>query len=214
MKVLITLGPTQEPIDAVRYVTNASSGKMGLALARESISRGHETAIISGPVGISLPSDAKIVRVRTAEEMINSTLNELENDYQILISTAAIADYSPEKIETGKIKSDEEELTIRLKPTQKLTRIARQKFPELFIVAFKAEYGVTRDELINRAVSKLESENLDMIVANDIKNNGFGSDSIEVYVIDKDGNEFYIPKSSKENVAGEIWDIINKNISE
>lgn len=211
MKVLITLGPTREPIDAFRYITNSSSGKMGLALARESISRGNKTTIISGPVEILLPSDAKIVKVRTAEEMINSTIIELSRDnYQIFISTAAIADYAPERVEKRKIKAGKDDLILKLKPTPKLTGLAGEKFPELFIVAFKAEYGLPKNELVERAYGKLKSENLNLIVANDIKKNGFGSDKTEVFVLDKDGRKIHIPKNSKEMVAGRIWDVIEE----
>ena len=113
MKVLITLGPTQEPIDEVRYITNASSGKMGAALAREAINRGHKTTIVAGPVAIELPMNAKIIRVRTAKEMTDESLKELEHGYDVLVSTAAIADYSPEFC-SGKIKSGGGDLTLTL----------------------------------------------------------------------------------------------------
>lgn len=212
MKVLITLGPTQEPIDAIRYITNASSGKMGAELAREAIKRNYETTIVAGPVDISLPEDAKLIQIRTADEMINSTLKELKKNYQIFISTAAIADYTPVKIEKGKIKSNGKELILKLKSTKKLTMLVRKKFPRLFILGFKAEYNVSKKELLKRAYRKLKNENLNMIIANDVKRNGFGSDKIEVFVLDGD-NEIYIPKNSKRIVAKKIWNIIEKKIS-
>ncbi len=212
MKVLITLGPTQEPIDSVRYITNASSGKMGAELARESIFRGNKTTIISGPVEIPLPSDAKIIKVRTAEEMIDSTMKELRKDYQILISTAAIADYTPERIDGGKIKSNKGELILKLKPTPKLTGLAKEKFPELFIVAFKAEYGISKKELMERAKGKLEKENLNLIIANDVKKNGFGSDKTEVFVIDDKNSKIHITKNSKKIITKRIWDVIEEKL--
>lgn len=211
MKILITLGPTQEPIDAVRYITNASSGEMGAELARESIFRGNKTTIISGPIEIPLPSDAKIIKVRTADEMINSTMKELRKNYQIFISAAAIADYTPERVEKGKIKSGKDNLILKLKPTPKLTGLARIKFPDLFIVAFKAEYGISKKELMERAKGKLGKENLNLIIANDVKKNKFGSDKTEVFIIDKD-KEIHIPKNSKRAIARRIWDVIEEKI--
>lgn len=212
MKVLITLGPTRELIDAIRYITNASSGKMGTELAKESIFRGNKTTIISGPVEIPLPSDAKIVRVRSAGEMINSTMKELVKNYQIFISAAAIADYTSEKVEKGKIKSGKWNLILKLKPTPKLTGLARIKFPDLFIVAFKAEYGISKKELMERAKGKLQKENLNLIIANDIKKNKFGSDRIEVFIIDDENNEIHVPRNSKRAIARKIWDVIEKKV--
>ncbi|MBN2014986.1 MAG: phosphopantothenoylcysteine synthase [Candidatus Altiarchaeota archaeon] len=209
MRVLITLGPTQEPIDEVRYITNASSGKMGTALARESIKRGYETTIVSGPVDIRLPGKAKILKIRTAEEMTKATLKELDRGYDIFISTAAIADYSPGS-HKGKIRSSTEELTITLKANPKLTRKVREKFPGLFIVAFKAEYNVLKDSLIESAWSKLKKEGLDLIVANDLQKVGFGGDKTEVYVVNKRKKIDYIPLKTKNNIAKDIWAAINK----
>ncbi len=210
MKVLITLGPTQEPIDSVRYITNASSGKMGVALAEEAIRRGYEVTLISGPVNIRLPKNSKIFRVRTAKDMISTTLNELQNNYDLLISTAAIADYTPVKIKDKKIKSGKEILGIELVPTKKLTKEVRKNFPYLFIVAFKAEYDLTEKELIERARSKLREEHLNLVVANDLKKNGFGSDTTEVIVINKKGDRFHLSRDTKGDIAKGIWRIVDK----
>lgn len=209
MKVLITLGPTREPIDEIRFITNASSGKMGSMLAKEAISRGYETTIVSGPVNISLPDKAKILPVRTAGEMIETSLNELRSSYDIFISTAAIADYSPEFRE-GKIKSGTRDIRIKLMPNPKLTRLARENFPNLFIVAFKAEYNVSADKLAESAHLKLKREDLNLVIANDIKKCGFGSDMIEVYLVNKEGRVTYMPLNSKDNIAEGVWDFINE----
>ena len=250
MNILITLGPTQEPIDAVRYITNASSGRFGVLLAREAINRGYETTLIAGPIHIPTPREAKVYRVRTADEMTDKTLTELSKaksgrGYDVFISTAAIADFTPDvscDSYEGKIKSGGE-LVILLKPTRKLTRMVRQKFPGVFIVAFKAEYGVSVAELTGSAKSKMENENLDMIIANDIKKNRFGSETTEVYVInkneiinidnripnkkfinkkhekfknhtnDKQVGAVHIPSNSKKIIARKIWDIIDERLS-
>ncbi|HEX54839.1 MAG: hypothetical protein DRO90_03245 [Candidatus Altiarchaeales archaeon] len=210
--VLITLGPTREFIDPVRYITNASSGKMGKCIAEEALSRGYEVTIISGPVNIELPESARLINVTTAMEMINSTLSELENGYKILVSTAAIADYSPE-FRAEKIKSDKNELNIRLRLNPKLTKLARKRFPELFIVAFKAEYNMPEEKLIEIAEKKLIDENLNIVVANDISKNKFGSDYSDAYIINEN-EKIYIEKCSKREISRRIWDIIEMKLKE
>lgn len=211
MRVLITLGPTQEPIDEVRYITNASSGKMGLALAKESIRLGNETTIVAGPVELSLPKEAEVIRVKTAEEMIKESLKELKKGYDIFISAAAIADYTPE-FHKGKIKSGSGYINLKLKENPKLTALARKKFPNLFIVAFKAEYGLTKKKLLDSASSKMNKEKLDLVVANDIKKTGFGKDKTEVYILNKKKGCVFIPIQTKDNIAKAIWSAIGKEI--
>ncbi|MEM4347820.1 MAG: phosphopantothenoylcysteine decarboxylase [Candidatus Altiarchaeota archaeon] len=214
MKVLITLGPTQEPLDSVRYITNASSGRMGKCLAEEAIKRNFSTTIVSGPVNLNLPEKAKIFHVRTAEQMIRRTILELKKGYDILISAAAIGDFTPVKVKEGKIKS-EKEIQLTLKPTPKLTKIAKEKFPEIFVVGFKAEYKPSREELIKKGFEKLISENLDLVIANDLSES-IGSKSCEVYLIDKKEVE-YLPLNAKEIIAKKIWDkvldMLSKNES-
>ncbi len=212
MKVLITLGPTQEPIDAIRYITNASSGKMGAALAKESVSRGYETTIVSGPVNIKLPGKARVLRIRTAEEMRETSLKELKRGYDIFISTAAIADYTP-VFHEGKIKSGKPDWIIKLRENLKLTRCVKERFPELFVVAFKAEYNTSKESLVESAWSKLKCEGLDMIVANDLKNTYFGDNKTEVYIINKEKKIIYIRPKSKNNTAKDIWKSIEYEVA-
>lgn len=213
MKVLITLGPTQEPIDDVRYVTTGASGKMGAALAKEALSRGHKVTIVAGPVSIELPCDAKILRVRTAKEMTSAALKELARGYDIFISAAAISDYTPAVKRKGKIKSGKGPLTIELAPTKKLTQDARKRFPSLYIVAFKAEYGVGEKELLKRAETKLQKEGLDLACANDIKKNGFGSDVNRITIIDKKCKITHLPENTKDVAAKGIWNEIEVSYS-
>ena len=208
--MLITLGPTQEPIDSIRYITTGSSGKMGAALAEEAIRRGHKTTIVAGPVNISLPPDARVLTVKTAAEMTQITLKELKKGCDILISSAAIADYTPAKKARGKIKSGQKNLKIELVPTHKLTREARKKFPHLYIAAFKAEHSVADKELIKSAEDKLHKESLNLIAANDIGLYKFGSDDNAVTLINKTGIIARTGKESKKKIAEKVWDIIEK----
>jgi len=209
MRALITLGPTQEPIDSVRFISNASSGKMGLALAREGKKRGHEVVVVSGPAGVEIPDEIKVINVKTAEEMVNSALGELKGGYDLMISAAAIADYSPE-FQQGKMDSSKE-VMLRLKPTPKLTRLAREKFPGMFIAAFKAEVNLPEEELLERARKKLSSEKLNLVVANDIGRNIFGSEKTEVWILN--GKEVrHVPPADKASIAGEIWNAIEAAI--
>lgn len=210
MKVLITLGPTQEPIDSIRFITTGSSGKMGCFLASEGLKRGHAVTIVAGPVNIELPDGSSILRVRTAAEMTDTTLKELKKGFDLLISTAAIADYTPSKKAEGKIKSGKKDLKIALVPTLKLTKEARERYPKLRIMAFKAEHAVSEKELIRCAQSKLAKENLDLIAANDIGKNAFGSNVSEVTVLNRGGILWKSTKESKEKIAKRIWDIIEK----
>ncbi len=204
-KVLITAGPTQEPIDDVRYITNASSGKMGAALANEAIRLGYDATLVHGPVSIKLPECRKI-RVRTAQEMIDAVMGELKKHrHSIMISTAAISDYAPEKV-CGKIKSGKcMELT--LTPTPKLIDEARKMRPSLFIVAFKAEHGMRKDELEAVAKDFLKKKKLDMVVANDVSKNVFGSDEAEAIVVRKETAKDF-GRCSKESLAKYIWNEI------
>ena len=210
MKVLITLGPTQEPIDDVRFITNASSGRMGAALAEEALKRGHKVIIVAGPVNINLPKKARVVHVRTAAEMTDKTLKLLEGQ-GILISTAAIADYTPDKKISGKIKSGGN-MVLKLKRTRKLIKEARKRFPDLFIVGFKAEYGVRKKQLAATAKRKLIESRLDLIVANDLSKGIFDSDETEAFIIEAK-NVREVGRTSKAAAAGRIWDAVESKLN-
>jgi len=213
MKILITLGPTQEPLDSVRYITNASSGIMGKCLANEAIKRKFDTTIIAGPVSISLPEKAKILYVRTAEEMINKTIDELKkNEYKVFISAAAIGDFKASKIVEGKIES-KKQIKLILVPTPKLTKIVKEKFPEIFVVGFKAEYKPKKDELLKKGVAKLLSENLDLVVANDLSKS-IGSETSEVYLIDKKRVVEHIALNTKKIIAKRIFEKILESMKD
>jgi len=210
MRTLVTCGPTQEPIDSVRYITNASSGKMGFAVASEAKKRGHEVCLVCGPTPLPPPKEVRVIDVRTAAEMAEATVRELKKGYDVFVCAAAIADYTPAEVALGKIKSGEQ-LTITLKPTRKLTKMVRDAFRDLFIVAFKAEYDVTEDALVAAAYGKLASEGLNLIVANDIGRNRFGSDSSSVLFMKASGVAGKAA-GSKDVIAGRLWDLIEASV--
>lgn len=210
LRFLITAGPTQEPIDAVRFITNASSGKMGAALAEKALERGYRVTLVCGPVGIPMPTKANVIEARTADDMIDACVRALKHRmFDVFVCAAAISDYTPVKaLEEVKLKSDRKELVLRLTRTRKLTALVKKRFPCVFVVGFKAEYGVSKRELVGRAFSKLRSEGLDLIVANDIGGNRFGLDYNEVFVIDSSGVLCHVRKTRKIMVADKILDAI------
>jgi len=210
MKVLITLGPTREYIDPVRFISNESSGKMGAAIAKEALKRKHEIKIIHGKTCISIPDmfpDIPHYEITTTEEIKNKVIEEVK-DCDLFICAAAISDFTFEKRQT-KIKSDKETI-LKLKPTMKITKLVKESFPWVFVVGFKAEYNVSPDELCASARKKIFSENLDMVVANDVMKTPFGSNETEMFIITKKEIS-HINKCSKERASSIIFDFIEKS---
>jgi phosphopantothenoylcysteine decarboxylase / phosphopantothenate---cysteine ligase len=200
IKIIITSGSTAETIDPIRILTNRASGKTGRELALEAYRRGADITLVHRDrIGIS---GIKEIFAESAAEMTDSVLSELETEYDILISSAAIADYtaepSPEKIKSGG------ELMLKLKPTRKLIKECREKYPNLLIIGFKAETGVGREELLRRAVATLEGSKLDLIVANDVIKGGMGTDDNEIYLLGKEKGEPKFIHGSKRNLAASI----------
>lgn len=209
MNVLITLGPTREYIDPVRFISNESSGKMGIAIAKEALKRKHKVKIVHGKIGIPISQELPKIpcyEITSAEDLKNKVIEEVK-DCEIFICAAAISDFTVDKMET-KIKSDKK-LTLELKPTVKVTKLVKESFPEVFVVAFKAEYNVSSEELCASARNKLVSENLDLVVANDIMKHSFGSNETEIFIVDRK-EIFYSGKCSKEKAAFFIFDFIEK----
>lgn len=206
MKVLIAAGPTQEPIDSLRYITNASSGKMGAALARAAVEKEWSVTVVSGPVGVDFPDSVNLVNVRTAREMADACLEELGAGFDVFISVAAIADFTPDSAAKGKISSGSP-LTVNLVPTPKLLPMVKEKYPSVYCVGFKAEYDLGKDELIAKARSRLIEYGIDLIVANDVRQGVYGSDFIHGFIID----DFSVNDSgrlSKDELAKMIIDVI------
>jgi phosphopantothenoylcysteine decarboxylase/phosphopantothenate--cysteine ligase len=204
-KVLITAGPTREPIDAVRYLTNRSSGKMGYALANEAAKRGAEVTLVSGPVSIPAPENILLARVTTAKEMYDAALDRYDSA-DIVIAAAAVADYTVAHPVHGKIKKSESSLTIDLKPTSDiLAEMGRRKKKQI-LVGFAAE----TDRLVEYAKDKLHSKNLDWIVANDVSKEGagFDTDTNIVTLLSQSGKQIDLPIFTKQETAAKIFDII------
>ncbi|MCX9011426.1 MAG: bifunctional phosphopantothenoylcysteine decarboxylase/phosphopantothenate--cysteine ligase CoaBC [Candidatus Methanoperedens sp.] len=179
-RILITGGATAEAIDPIRLLTSRASGRTGVELALEAFRRGADVTLVhrgcTGMQGIYEFS------VESAKDMTGAVLGELSKGYDLLISAAAISDFTIQPAGT-KIKSDKE-VTLTLVPAPKLIKEVRLRYPELRIIGFKAETGVTKDELIERARESMERYNLAMVVANDISSGGMGTEENDVYIID------------------------------
>ena len=159
--ILITAGPTQEPLDPVRYITNRSSGKMGYALAANAKARGARVILISGPVHIEAPSGVETIPIRTASEMRDAVMAHLEES-SIIIKSAAVADYHRAAVPGEKMKKTGQPMTLDLEPTADILAECGQKKGNRFLVGFAAE----TENLIDYARRKLEKKNCDMVVAN------------------------------------------------
>ena len=202
-RILITAGPTREEIDPVRYISNHSSGKMGYALARAARLRGAEVTLVTGPTAIAVPYGVAVVRVESAEEMRQAVLGRLEAS-DIVIKAAAVADYRPRLRAEMKVKKSSAHLVIDLeKNPDILCEIGAIK-GERILVGFAAE----TEELVANASQKLSRKNLDLIVANDVSQEGagFNVDTNIVKLLFRDGRVEDIPLMGKDKLAGVILD--------
>lgn len=200
-KVLITAGPTKEKIDPVRFITNRSTGKMGYAIAEEAVKMGAIVTLVSGPVTIEAPHSANIVPVETAKEMYEAVM-ERYSEQDIIIKTAAVADYKPKTISELKMKKQKEDLSIELERTKDILLELGQKKTDQILVGFAAE----TNDVEQYAKAKLEKKNADMIVANNVTTDGagFGTDTNIVTIYKKDDTVTELPKMSKNEVAKRI----------
>ncbi len=205
-KVLITAGPTHEALDPVRYISNASSGKMGIALALEIQKRGASVTLVIGPVTEKIPAGLTVIPVISAEEMHDATVANFEYmDWAIM--SAAVADYTPERVEENKIKKSGEQLNITLKKTKDiLATLGQVKTSKQILVGFALE---TNNETAN-ALGKLASKNADFIVLNSMRDNGagFAKDTNKVTIFSKDGTQHHFDTKSKTAVAADIVNTI------
>jgi len=167
-RVLITAGPTIEHIDPVRIITNQSSGKTGVLLAKEFVSSGAKVTFIYGPGMEPPPKGAKVVQVQTSREMVEAVRKEMQKKFDMVILAAAVSDYTIEKPSKVKIKSNVEKILLKLKRTQKIIDEIKRLQRDVFLVGFKAETGLPQKKLIESARQKLAESGADMIVANDI----------------------------------------------
>ncbi len=205
--VLITAGPTQEPLDAVRYITNRSSGKMGYALAEEAESRGARVVLVSGPVNLAEPRGVAIEHVRTATEMRQAVMRHLDESTMIM-KAAAVADYHRANPPKQKEKKTAARLSLELDPTPDILAELGTKKGDRLLVGFAAETGDLIADLIKEARRKLEAKNCDMIVANLVSQPGIGfdSDENEVTLVTRAGESISVPRAAKREIARRIFD--------
>ena len=198
---LITAGPTQEPIDPVRYLSNRSSGKMGYALAEAAVQRGAKVILVSGPVHLNPPAGAEVIHVRTAAEMRNAVFANLE-PATVVIKCAAVADFRPSTESRQKIKKTSARVSLELDPTPDILAELGQKRGDRILIGFAAE----TENLEKEAKRKLESKNCDMIVANQVgvAETGFESDLNEVALALRSGEYVELPRGSKREIADQI----------
>lgn len=211
-RVLITAGPTRAYLDAFRYITNPSSGKMGVALARNALARGAEVTIVYGPGTAKPPRQAKVIHVQSTEEMFEAVKQELGSTrHDAAILSAAAADYGPADRQMEKTPSGKSKWVIELKPLPKVVENVKNVNPDVFLVGFKAEYDVSEEELVNRAYDRMVGAGMDLIVANDVSRDGagFGTDTNEVYIVDPERRIEHL-KASKNEIAAKILDKVRE----
>ena len=208
-KVLVTAGPTQEAIDPVRYLTNHSTGKMGYAIARMAMLRGADVTLVSGPTAIAPPPFVTVVPVVSAQDMFEAVAaNAPESDF--IFKAAAVADYTPANYSDNKVKKSEGDMSIPLKRTQDILKyLGEHKKSGQFLCGFSME----TQNMLENSRAKLEKKKIDMIAANNLKEQGagFNTDTNVITLITKD-EEKQLPKMTKEEVADALLDfIVSKN---
>lgn len=204
------MGGTYEPIDSVRGITNKSSGKMGLELARQAYIRGADLKLVVANVSVDIPSVFDCIHVETSKQM-NEVILDLIPDFDIFISTAAVSDFEFKQKSDKKIDSSNS-LNLKLEPTTKIIRQIKKINPEIFLVGFKAEFNVSREDIIYCAKKQIRDAGTDLVIANDISNENchFGSDNNEVLIVDDD--VLTVPLASKREIAKSICDVISEKL--
>ena len=204
--ILVTAGPTEEPLDAVRYISNRSSGKMGYALAEAARRRGAQVLLVSGPTRAEPPAAHVFERVRTAAEMEAAVSRHAESA-TVVVMAAAVADFRPANVQAGKIKKQHGVPALKLEPTNDiLAEISRRRGKGQIIVGFAAE----TEDLMANATAKLRAKGLDLLVANDVSRTdaGFNVDTNIVTMLFPDGRKVGLEKMSKLEVAGHVLEQI------
>jgi len=206
VRFVVTAGPTREPIDPVRFLSNRSSGKMGYAIAEAALASGHDVTLISGPVNLSPPERARFVSVTTSEEMFERVQRAI-GDCDVFVMCAAVGDYKPANFSPQKLKKENMPRSLELVPTRDiLSAIARG--PRSFLtIGFAAE----TNDVEENAQRKLRAKNCDMIIANDVSraDSGMESDQNEVEIFFRTGERKKIPSAPKKIIARELVKIIS-----
>ena len=199
MTFLITAGPAREPIDPVRYISNRSSGKMGYAIAEAALDAGHDVILISGPVHLAPPRNAKFISVSTSDEMFDAVQRHADKS-DVCVLCAAVVDYKPAQVSPVKIKKRNVEFSLELIPTRDILQsLGRQRARKFLLVGFAAE----TDHLEANATKKLREKNCDIIVANDARI-AMESDENELLILFRDGETKKISRSPKNILAREL----------
>ncbi len=207
MKFVVTAGPTREPIDPVRFLSNRSSGKMGYAIAAAAIEGGHEVVLISGPVNLAPPAGARLVSVMTSDEM-HAAVHDAVRDCDVLVMCAAVSDYKPARVAGQKIKKRDENFSLELIPARDILK-SLPRSRNFLVVGFAAE----TNDVEEYARAKLATKNCDMMVANDLSdpNIGMESDENAVTIFSRNGEKGKISRASKKIVARALVKIICAN---
>ena len=211
LRILVTAGPTREPLDPVRFITNRSSGKMGYAIAQQARSRGAEVTLISGPTHLEPPFGVALLDCQRTGEMGDLVLDHLPQ-CDVLIMTAAVGDFAPETVQKEKIKkSGKQPLVLNLHPTQDILKAVAEKKSNQLIVGFAAE----SENIVQSATEKLQRKQLDLIVANDISAPGIGfqSDNNQVVLIGRNSKAESLPLLAKTEIADILLDRILEQLN-
>lgn len=214
-RILITAGPTRAYIDAFRYITNPSSGKMGVAIAEDAMERGAEVTLVYGPATAPPPPNAKVIKIETTEEMLDAVVGELKaKKYDAAILSAAASDWGPAERVMEKTPSSKGEWVLKLKALPKIIAQVKKADPKVFLVGFKAEYNISPEELVDRSYKRLKEMKMNLIVANDVskENRGFNVDTNEVYIIDSKRVITHIPLTTKREIAVKLLDKIRDSL--
>lgn len=204
LHVLVTAGPTREPLDPVRYLSNRSSGKMGCAIAAEAAARGAQVTLVCGPLAVPPPEGCEVVPVETAEEMREAVLARFDES-DLFIAAAAVADYAPAEVSAAKLKKKGRPLALELRPTPDiLAECARRRREGQLLVGFAAE----TEEVLGNARRKLKEKGLDLVFANDVSRPGIGfeSDRNAGWLLSADGAEVELPEMGKRELAARLLD--------
>ena len=206
MTFLITAGPTREPIDPVRYISNRSSGKMGYAIAEAALDAGHDLILISGPVNLAPPRNAKFISVSTSDEMFDAVHQNADSS-NICVLCAAVADYKPAQVSSVKIKKCAAQVSLELVPTRDILQsLGLQEDRKFLLVGFAAE----TDHLEANAAKKLREKNCDIIVANDARI-AMETDENELLILFRDGETKKISRAPKQFLARELVKIFQNS---
>ena len=207
MKFLITAGPTREPIDPVRFLSNRSSGKMGYAIAQSALEAGHEVVLVSGPVAIAAPSGARVILVTTSDEMAEAVQTQIA-DADVLVMCAAVADFKPAHYSSHKIKKQNATLSIELIPTSDILATIVRPAKPMVIAGFAAE----TESLTENAQKKLREKQCDVIIGNDVSrmDTGLESDDNELVLFFRSGETVVLPRENKLLLGKKLIKILER----